>query len=219
MAQQALRGNVVLDINLNFLGKPWSMAIKKDYKEGRSLDKKMETADEELVRRCQQGDKEAFGVLVGRHQNRIYRLVCYTLGKADGAEDLAQEAFLRAYQSIRGFRFKANFFTWLYRIAVNLCLREIRRKKFFHPLEDGGSTPSGNEDALGRIEKEEDLKHLYRCLDRLKDKEKMVLVLREIEELSYEEIGIIMDYPLGTVKSALSRAREKLRHHMTGEAL
>jgi len=167
------------------------------------------------VRRCQDGDNEAFGVLVRRYQNRIYRLVCYTLGSKDGAEDIAQEAFLRAYQSIRGFRFKSSFFTWLYRIAVNLCLREMRRKKSLS-LETGSPAPSSDDDPLDKIEKEEIVKHLHRSLDRLKEREKMVLVLREMEELSYEEISRIMDYPLGTVKSAISRAREKLRDHLMG---
>ena len=217
MAEEVLRRNVVWEGGLDdLLGKPMSLQ-EKPYEKRDVIGEVVGPTDEDLVRRCQSGDNEAFGVLVKRHQNRIYRLICYTLGNRDNAEDLSQEAFLRAYQSIRSFRFKANFFTWIYRITVNVCLREMRRKKVFYSLEVGRSEPSYDEDQLGRMEKDEAVKQLYLSLDCLKEREKMVLVLREIEELSYDEIGRIMDYPLGTVKSAISRAREKLRHHLTGE--
>jgi RNA polymerase sigma-70 factor (ECF subfamily) len=164
--------------------------------------------DEALVRRAKAGDREAFGRLVDRFQAPVYRVVRGILSDPADAEDVAQEAFLRAYESLAKFRGESGFFTWLYRIAVNEALRAKKRRSFTRidavaeveaprpetPDEEGPSPAA-----------------LERLLGQLSDEFRAIVVLRDLEGLSYQEIAETLEIPMGTVESRLFRARRDLR--------
>ncbi|MCU0726818.1 MAG: sigma-70 family RNA polymerase sigma factor [Planctomycetes bacterium] len=177
----------------------------------------MSESDEELVRRSRRGDREAFGELVVRYENRIHATVFRILGNRDDAREFAQDTFLRAFDRLSTFRDGARFSTWLYTIALNVTRSELRRRKARRdrrPLSleqteidppDGAEAP---EEGAGRRE----LAALaLRELDRLDTEAREVVVLRDLEDLSYEEIAGVLGCPPGTVKSRLFRAREELR--------
>ena len=165
--------------------------------------------DELLVRRSKGGDREAFGQLVARYQNSVYRVVRGVLTDPAECEDVAQEVFLKAYASLSKFRGDAGFFTWLYRIAVNEAFRHRRRRAF------------SNADLLPEVEAppapempDEDaptLRTLEKMLRKLSDDFRSIVVLRDIEGLSYQEIAETLEIPIGTVESRLFRARQDLR--------
>ena len=162
----------------------------------------------ELIRRSKGGSREAFGQLVSRYQVPVYRVVRGILGNPSESEDVAQEVFLKAYANLAKFRGESGFFTWLYRIAVNEALRARKRRTF------------ANADALPEVEApppaplEEEgptLATLEKLLRKLSDEFRAIVVLRDIEGLSYTEIAETLEIPIGTVESRLFRARQELR--------
>jgi len=162
----------------------------------------------ELIRRSKGGSREAFGQLVSRYQVPVYRVVRGILGSPSESEDVAQEVFLKGYANLAKFRGESGFFTWLYRIAVNEALRARKRRAF------------ANADALPEVEapppapSEEDaptLATLEKLLRKLSDEFRSIVVLRDIEGLSYSEIAETLEIPIGTVESRLFRARQELR--------
>jgi len=178
----------------------------------------MSNESHHLIKRFQRGDTTAFALLVEQHQDRIYNLCRRMLGHAQNAEDAAQDTFLKAYRHLGKFTPDASFSTWLYRIAVNTCL-DHKKKPFWESLF---KKSAGGEECL-RPELSHDFspERLYEakqmgqvlqaCLDRLSPKLRAVILLRELEGCSYEEIAGVMDISPGTVKSRLARAREELR--------
>lgn len=189
---------------------------------------RQETSEEELIRRSRKGDTEAFGEIVLRYQDRIIATVYRILSNADDARDLAQEAFLRAYSKLHTFEEGARFSTWLYTIALNLTRSELRKRKVrktrqvlsFDALagEDGKSPEPPDTDAvppeeiLGRRELH---RIALREIDALEPEAREVLVLRDMQELSYEEIANVVGCPVGTVRSRLHRARAALRERLS----
>ncbi|MCS7167497.1 MAG: sigma-70 family RNA polymerase sigma factor [Gemmatales bacterium] len=179
----------------------------------------MATDDRTLIRRCLQGRIDAFGELVRRYQDRLYNAVYRFLGNAEDARDVVQEAFLSAFRSLRYFRGGAQFFTWLYRIAINHAVDWKRRCKPMRTLSEVNEERNSVEPAdpsllahpdwqLQRLEEDE---RLQQALSQLSDEYRMVLILRDMDELSYEEIADVLNIPLGTVRSRLHRARLELR--------
>jgi len=181
-----------------------------------------ETAEAEaaLVRRCCQGERAAFDSLVARYAARVYNLALRFTGNADDASDAAQESFVRAFRAIRKFRFQCSFATWLYRIAVNTCLDEVKRRKrrpaplsdFEFGSADGGppvERTEGNPDSLmsERLRRET----VLRAVLSLPEVHRVVIVLYDLQGHSYDEIAAILNLPLGTVKSRINRARLALR--------
>ncbi len=161
----------------------------------------------EQVRLARSGDREAFGRLVERYKGPVYRIVRGILGDAQESEDVAQEAFLKAYSNLGRFRGGSQFFTWLYRIAVNAALNAVRDRDPVAVLEL-------REVEAPRPEPEEDrpsVVQLERMLKKLEEPFRTVMVLREIERLSYQEICRTLEIPLGTVESRLFRGRQELR--------
>jgi RNA polymerase sigma-70 factor (ECF subfamily) len=176
----------------------------------------------ELIRLVLAGDAEPFGEIVRSYESRIFATVYRILGHAEDARELAQEVFLRAWSKLKTFREGARFSTWLYTIALNLTRSELRKRKVRRDLRtvslDAG--PGDNprpeppaplespDDALGRSE-------LYdlalRRIETLEPEAKEVVVLRDMQDLSYGEIAEILECPVGTVRSRLHRARESLR--------
>lgn len=171
-----------------------------------------------LVNRFKAGDSSAFEELVRAYQDRIFNLCRYVLGNDHDAEDAAQDVFIKAFRNLSGFKPDASVYTWLYRIAVNTCL-DRKRKPFFLSLfksgesEDGGDydVPSEEPSPEKLLESKQISREIQRALNKISPKLRTVIVLKEFEGLSYEEIGEVLDISLGTVKSRISRAREELK--------
>ena len=173
--------------------------------------------DDKLISKVKEGDLYSFDLLVKRYQKRIYFLAYRMVKNHDAADDIAQETFINAYKSIKSFKAGYSFYTWLYRICVNLSINYLKREKFVlsesqfeetsSPLERkaAGSDPS-NHLALKELENK-----IAEAIDSLSPKYKAVLVLRIYEDLSYEEIAKTLKVSLGTVMSRLFRAREKMQ--------
>lgn len=175
----------------------------------------------DLERRAKQGDQEAFEQLVLDNQNRIYALALRLCGDREEAADLAQEAFVKAWQGLSSFQGESSFSTWVYRLTTNLCIDHLRKKRRREAVEsvvsldatDGGwAEPADWEsDPQRLLERSERGRALARGLARLPDWQRQALVLRELSGLSYQEIAAALDIDLGTVKSRIARARLSLR--------
>lgn len=174
--------------------------------------------DMELVRRVQQGEKAAFDVLVKKYQHKIISLAGRYVKDPMIAEDVAQESFIKAYRAIERFRGDSAFYTWLYRIAINTAKNHLVATARRVPL-DGVSAVDAEQYDDGALlrdqstpERElltEEIKTIvFEAIDNLPDDLRMAITLREIENMSYEEIAEAMECPIGTVRSRIFRARE-----------
>lgn len=178
--------------------------------------------DEELVDKSQAGDLQAFEELVCRYERKIYTLAYRMTGNYHDANDLAQEAFLRAFQAIKGFRGDSSFSTWLCRIATNVCRDELRKRYrtpvdyldeevSFGELEVKKQVPVDEPGPAELYEKQELQRELQALIDTLTPEYRVAIILRDIQGLSYEEIAEQLECSLGTVKSRISRARSFLK--------
>ncbi len=165
--------------------------------------------DEWLVRRSKAGDAEAFGQIVTRHQPAVYRVVRGILGDPAESEDVAQEVFLKAYANLARFRGESSIFTWLYRIAVNEALR-ARKRRHLQPLEAAEDAEAPCPETAPD-EEAPTLATLRRLMAMLPDDHRVIITLRDLEGLSYQEIAETLDLPIGTVESRIFRARRELR--------
>lgn len=176
--------------------------------------------DQQIITRIASGDTRHFEVLVNRYRDRIYNLCRYLLDNPQDAEDAAQDTFLKAYRSIGDHAPSASFYTWLYRIAVNTCLDHQRKsslRAFFFPYspDDPSETfPSPLPNPETSLAEQESMLALQAAFKKISGKLRAVIVLKELEGLSYEEIAEVLDVSIGTVKSRISRARDELRNHM-----
>jgi len=179
-------------------------------------------SDKRLVEAVRNGRTEMFGRLVERHQDRIYNSVYYMVSNREDAEDLAQEVFLKAYDSIHSFRQEAKFGTWLFGIMLN-TVRSYWRKKARRSgklrLDHGedGETIDLEAEVDGPVEssvRAERVQQVREAIDKLKDDLREVIVLRDIDGMTYEEISEALDVPMGTVKSRLYRARNSLKEKL-----
>ncbi len=171
-----------------------------------------------LIRRCQAGDEEAFGLLFEKYKNLVYRTTYLTLGTAADAEDILQEVFLQVHRSLEGYDpGRGAFSTWLYRITVNRCLNWRRSRPFTDSLEELGEDGAGSAGLPPDRYAEDDC--VRRALDRLSRKLRVVVILRHYWGLSYAEIAEIMDVPLGTVKSRLNLALRLMRDDLESDFL
>jgi RNA polymerase sigma-70 factor, ECF subfamily len=170
--------------------------------------------ESDLIERFKKGDPSAFEAILLRHQDRIYNLCRYMLQDPEDAQDAAQDIFLKAYRGLKDFRPDASLYTWLYRIAVNTCLdyrRKSRREVFrSEPLTEDLESDKPFLEQL--YESAKITKAIQLALQKLPEKLRAAIVLREIEGLSYEEVAEVLHTSVGTVKSRISRAREQLRH-------
>jgi RNA polymerase sigma-70 factor (ECF subfamily) len=181
--------------------------------------------DDKLVGLCRKGDVDAFGVLVERHQRRMINIAYRMIGDYEAACDVVQEAFLSAYKAIRKFKGEASFSTWLYRIVINAAKNRRKRMRTRRrwegvSLDDPVETeegqfksdpPSPEPSVLDQIEKKEVQAKVQACIASLDQEYREVLVLRDIQGFSYDEIRDILKIPDGTVKSRLFRARDGLK--------
>ena len=170
---------------------------------------------DELVRRAAEGDENAFGELVGLYEKKVYHLTLRMCGNPEDARDAAQEAFLSAWRGLPSFRGEAGFSTWLYRLASNAAidqLRRNRRQREEASLDAGEmDTPDQSPGPQEAAEGSELQRAVADGLASLSEDHRRILLLREYQELSYDEIAQTLDMDLGTVKSRISRARRALR--------
>jgi RNA polymerase sigma-70 factor (ECF subfamily) len=174
--------------------------------------------ENQIVKLAQQGDQEAFSMLVRAYQNKVFGLAVNSVHNRETADDLAQEIFLKAYLSLPRFRFESEFGTWLYQIAINHIrdyLRKHKKEERDLRLEDIPEPGLPEEEvSLRMAEKQEEKRQkalLKQKLEEMPEKYRLILSLRDIQGLSYEEIGKILKLSPGTVDSRLYRARRLLR--------
>lgn len=165
--------------------------------------------DSELVKKAQKGNVDAFSELVRRHQHRVYNLAYRYMREASRAEDMAQEAFLKGFRLLKGFRGDCSFSTWMYKVTGSVCLTELNKRKKrgeveLAPAHEGTYESTSAED-------NDQAEIVRRCVGRLSDKYATIITLYYLEELSYEEIAQVMDIPIGTLKTWMFRARKELR--------
>jgi RNA polymerase sigma-70 factor (ECF subfamily) len=183
-------------------------------------------SDEALVERCRAGDSPSFTELVRRYQNPIHRLTARIVGDAD-AEDFTQDVFLRVHRALPGFRQGSTFRTWIYRIARNLCLSELRkrgRRGDHLSLDDEGEEsvhrllPAGRPDLEEEIERRDFSAAIQRLVGRLPEGHRTALTLFYMNQARYEEISEVMGIPLGTVKTYIRRGRLRLRNMLLADS-
>jgi len=176
--------------------------------------------DKQLVERVQHGDKKAFDLLVLKYQQRIINLVSRFVYNPSDAQDIAQEAFIKAYRALPNFRGESAFYTWMYRIAVNTAKNHLAVKSR-RPLEsaqdiddveqiEGDSTLKHQETPEHLLLRDEIQETILNSIEALPEDLKAAITLREVEGLSYEDISSAMDCPIGTVRSRIFRAREAI---------
>jgi len=176
------------------------------------------------IKQVLKGDQNAYADIVNLYQHKLYQICYRMLGNKQEAEDIAQEAFVRAYINLHSYDQKRKFSTWIYRIATNLCIDRIRKKKPDYYLDAEVAGTDGldmysqiaadeklPEDVVAQMELQERIQYE---ISRLPDKYRSVIVLKYIEELSLQEISEILDMPLGTVKTRIHRGREALRKQL-----
>lgn len=175
--------------------------------------------ERELIRRSQEGDGEAFGVLIERYKSKVFSLAYGFARDRAAADDLAQEVFIKAYFSLPRFKALSEFGTWLYRIAVNHAKDYLRKNR--SRLKDvsidevgEGRLAAANKSQDDARSEEERRRLVLAALERLPEKYRVILTLRDIEGMSYEEISRILGLSAGTVDSRLHRARQKLRQKL-----
>lgn len=172
--------------------------------------------DQQCIKRAQGGSGAAFSELVARHQDRIYRYLLRLTHSAEDARDLTQETFIHAYRGLAQWRPEATLATWLFRIGRNLAFDQLRRAKLaeFVPLDEDANfvDPSSGPDAA--LEIAQAFRVLEAALARLPTDHREILLLREIEEMSYDDIATVLNLPHGTVKSRIARARTALLANM-----
>lgn len=184
----------------------------------------MENEERKLIERASGGDPSAFNRLMEAHERRMYAVALRMCGNREDAQDCLQEAMLRVYRAISGFKGQSSFGTWVYRITMNTCLDELRRKKnkqstSLDNLLDMGWSPvdEGNTPEQHAL-KAETRSCLHSAIHALPDDMRSAIVLRDIQGLSYEEIAQTLDINVGTIKSRISRGREKLREKLKENA-
>lgn len=183
-------------------------------------------AERDMVRRAQKGDMGAYDELVRRYQERIYATVYHMTSNHEDANDLAQEAFIKAYQALKSFKGDSSFFTWVYRIAVNKTINFLkqRKNKTHMSLNDLDLNAEHDPDLVSLISdktprRDVNLSELQEKLNdamqKLSEVHRLVVTLHDIQGLSHDEIGKIMDCNTGTVRSRLFYARQQLQAYLT----
>jgi RNA polymerase sigma-70 factor (ECF subfamily) len=170
-----------------------------------------EFADHMLILRCQLRDRQAFAELIDRYQRPLRYFIARLVGNPDLADELSQEMWLAVLSKIHTLRSPATFRVWLYRIARNKVYQELRRRKVTVELDESLAAPDGTEEDLDSFE---DAAKLHRCLEKLKPLHKEVLLLRFLEEMSYEQIADVLDCHLGTVRSRIFHAKLALKREL-----
>lgn len=179
----------------------------------------MDYPEKELVDRSKKGDTDAFEKLIISYEKKIFNIALRMTGNREDASDIAQEVCIKIYKSINSFKENSSFSTWVYRITSNVCIDEMRKRKnvisltgtgpndedYELPVEDKGRLPEEI------VESRETIRMLKKCIQELAPEYRIIIILRDIQGYSYEEISRILEINMGTVKSRLSRARNLLK--------
>ena len=188
------------------------------------------TEDDELIREAQRGDRSAFDALVRQYEHQVLRLALHLTGSEQDAEDIYQEAFLKAYRYLGNFRFECSFYTWMYRIVTNLCLDQLRRRKTRREESTVMTDAHGDElDLMASISDDRAFSNpdrelsrkllgeqIRQALDTLTPRERMVFELKHYQGLRLRTIGEMLHTTEETAKNTLFRATKKLRGHLAG---
>ena len=175
-----------------------------------------------LVKNCQKGDHRAFETLILKYQHRVFSLIYHLLRKRNIVEDVAQEVFLKVFKSIKSFRGTASFYTWLYRITVNTCLnyqKSARSSELTLSCKEPHKEAfmaQRTKDPEEHIRDKESSQVIKEVIESLTVEQRMPIILRELEGLSYEEIAVVLECPVGTVRSKIFRARKVLQEKLKG---
>ncbi len=175
--------------------------------------------DAKLIDESLAGDSSAFGRLVTKHQDRLYNTLVYVTGSAEDARDVAQDAFVQAFVKLDSFKRSCAFYTWLYRIALNLAISRRRRHKPTVSVDDlkercGGEPIDEGACPGDRVEGQERARAVHAALETLSEEHRGVLVLREMEGHDYDTISQMLEIPVGTVRSRIHRGRILLREEL-----
>ena len=179
--------------------------------------------DNFLIKQAIRGDAYAFEQLMRRHESRMYSVALRMCGNREDAQDCVQDAMLRIYRALDRFKGQSSFSTWVYRITMNTCLDELRRRKVrastsLDTLLESGWSPTDENDTPERHAIDTERKGaLEKAIGSLPEDMRSAIVLREMQGLSYEEISDVLSVNVGTIKSRISRGREQLRQLITGQ--
>ena len=180
--------------------------------------------EEMLIRRAARGDAQAFNELMAAQERRMYAVALRMFGAKEDAEDCMQEAMLRIYRAIGSFKAQSSFSTWVYRVTMNTCLDELRRRKnrpntSLDGLLDAGWSPADERDTPEQhAVRAEAREGIQRFIQELPEDMRAAVVLRDIQGLSYEAIAQALNANVGTIKSRISRGREKLREKIQAQS-
>ncbi|MBQ1257540.1 MAG: sigma-70 family RNA polymerase sigma factor [Clostridia bacterium] len=177
----------------------------------------MQREDDRLVEKALDGDARAFEILMEKHESKMYAVALRMCKNREDAQDCLQDAMLRIYKALPTFKGQSSFSTWAYRITMNTCLDDLRRKKVRQAqsldqmLEIGWAPVDENNSTEQHLENSELKRNLSRAIQTLPEEMRAAVVLRDVQGFSYEEIANMLSTNVGTVKSRISRGREKLR--------
>ncbi len=183
------------------------------------------STDEAIVKRVQAGEVDAYNILVIRYQHKVAQVVTKFLGNSADVSDVAQEAFIKAYKAINSFRGESSFYTWLYRIVVNCAKTFIESNRKMANSVDVDSEEFASIDTQGTltsrdtpdriIESQELQQVILRAMNELPEELRQAITLREVDGMSYEDMSVILQIPVGTVRSRIFRARQFIEERMS----
>lgn len=174
----------------------------------------MNDMEQMLIHRCKRGDITAFEILISDYEKKTYNIAFGLVGNEEDAKDIAQDTFIKAFKSIDSFKEKSSFYTWLYRITINTSKDFLRKRKKTIAIEDINAQGEIKDEGLQpqeQFEQMEERKKILNALRQLKEEYSNVVILKDLNGFSYQEIADILDINLGTVKSRISRGRYQLR--------
>lgn len=183
--------------------------------------------EKKLIQKSKSGDVKSFEILISRYEKLAYNVAYRILGNEEDAKDMTQESLIKVYKYLKNFRMDSSFSTWLYRIVMNTCKDELRKKKLnvisidkpinttdgsmYMDIKDSSSTPEEE------LESKETQGEVQKALSKVNEKNRIVVVLRDIKGFTYSEISEILDVPVGTIKSRINRGRQELKSILLGD--
>lgn len=195
----------------------WSASQSLGLSISNTVSTPIEQDDAQLVTASKNGDQDAFSLLVQRYQRRVFNLVFRMLQNYEEASEITQEAFLAAWQGLSSFRGEARFSTWLYRIAYNCALKQLgqrKREQELHLALQADLESDDSDQKMSQVEQLDNQALVQEQLSQLPPKYRIVLILRHLQDMTYEEMAEVLTMPIGTIKTHLFRARNLLKERL-----